>query len=382
MLLSPRQTGDGVDAGVASISQFQRPTAAADRPAHGFLTLPEVSADVAVRGQVRFHTPEAVTALARAQFDAAPLRARDIKAPSGIADAYAQALFKWFGRQHRPFKYLNLTFSMMDADTGRSEISHQYEAESFTGDAPLYLAVSSDGEGIFELHARAEKFTRAHPQLLATALRLVQAASWQTTWMRTPSELLHHFSHFHWDGDEMASDDDALEHLTECHGGDSETLQDYLPSVVREELRPAVLCLPTKGAGRRPSRRSLGLDVATLEMLTCRRGVGRLCRELIRLRDLVRRGRERHLFDYAYRGNPVYSAAALVWQNDDRIQQLFDDIYTFDWEGGEASMHLGFIPIAQKASAIRRQYADWQLAIQTLASIDRVLGHLTISDPL
>ncbi len=107
-----------------------------------------------------------------------------------------------------------------------------------------------------------------------------------------------------------------------------------------------------------------------------------MCRELIGLRDLVRRGRERPLFDYAYRGNPVYSAAALVWRNDDRIQALFDDIYTFDWEGGEATMHMGFIPIAQKASAIRRQYADWQLALQTLASIDRVLGHLTISDPL
>jgi len=90
MLLSPRQTSGGVDGGVAAVPQFQRPAAAADRPANGFLTLPEVSADVAVRGKVRFHTPEAVTALARAHFDTGALRARDVKAPTGVGDAYAQ----------------------------------------------------------------------------------------------------------------------------------------------------------------------------------------------------------------------------------------------------------------------------------------------------
>ncbi len=382
MLLSPRQTSGGVDGGVAAIPQFQRLAAAADRPAHGFLTLPEVSADVAVRGKVRFHTPEAVTALARAHFDTGALRARDVKAPTGVGDAYAQALFKWFGRQHRPFNYLNLKFSLLDADAIREEIAHQYEARSFTGDAPLYLAVSSEGEGIFELRAHAEKLTRAHPQLLATALRLIEAASWRTAWIRTPSELLSHFAHFYWEGDETESDADSLEWLKERFDEDQETMQRYLPSVVRAELVPAALRLTPTGRRRRRDRRDFGPDVATLESLTSRRGMARLCRELILLRNLISRARGRDLLNYGYDARPVYSAAVLVWENDERVQQLFDDIYQYEWDGGEATMHLGFIPIAQEPSAIRRQYADWQLALQTLTSIDRVLGHLTNSDPL
>ncbi|MGT2460194.1 PRTRC system protein F (plasmid) [Cupriavidus basilensis] len=377
MLLSPRRVGESLNEGFAAVAQFQRPAAAAGRPAHDFLTLPDVSADVTIRGKLRYQTPEGVATLVRAQFDAGPLRARDVNAPTSAGDAYAQALYKWLGRQHLPFRFLNLKFSLLDADSVLSEISHQYEANSFTADASLYLAVSSDGEGIYEVCAHAEKLSRAHPQLMATALRLIEEASWRSAWIRTPSELLSHFAHFHWEGDETVADSETMECLIDRYGDDQETLQNYLPSVAREQLVPPALRLAQSGRRRRMGRRDYGLDPATLESLTRRQGVTRLCHELIHLRDLIRRARGRPLFNYSYRANPVYSAAALVWENDNRIQQLFDDLYDYDWNGGEATMHLGFIPIAQDAPAIRRQYADWQLAFQTMASIDRVIGHIT-----
>lgn len=366
MLLSPFQAGECVDAGAAPVWW---PAAAGHRIAHGVLTLPDVAAAVPFDADLSF-TQRSVSEVVLAQLRAGPLSARDVKAPSSPGNAYTQALYKWFGRQHRPFRFLNLSFGLYDAEAVMHEIQHQYDAADFDCAAPLYLSVSSDGEGIYSLKGRSARLLRHHPQLLAIALRIIRRAAGVTAWIRMPDELFSEFAHWYWEGDHTITDEEARGCLADRFGEDEEEIDAYLPSAVKPEMSPDLLGLLGKA-------RDDGRDRKILASLRTRPGAARLAGLLIALDELVRKARGRDLLKLSYFARPAYMACALIWEESERVSQVFDDIYELASNDGESTIHHGFIAIEQKPRAIRRQFADWQLALQILSLVDRVLGCIT-----
>lgn len=352
------------------------------RPASDFLTLPGLADTVPAVGRIQFHTPEAVRSLILQQFEHRRLAAKDVRSTGDAAEMFGQAFFAWARRHLGALRRLSLQIHVMDADSVRNAIQHQYDHDDFKGESPLYLALGSEGEPIYNLKPAADRLRRAHPLLLGTALHLVEAASFRTVWIRTPHELLSHFAAWYWDGDESTTDQEAKESLADRFGEDEAEIEEFLPSVVWEDFCPAKLGLWTEKKGTRQIRRRPGLSSADLKSIAAQPDgrAKRLCAELIRLQSLLRGHRAKQLFDRCYSANPVYAACGLVWDHTDRVAQMYDDIYEHESQTGEATTFFGFVPFATDAGAMRQQYADWAYGFEMLSCIDRVLCHITTAD--
>ena len=377
MLFDPQQSGAHI---AVSGAQWQstRAAAAGCRPAHDFLTLPAIAPVVPTTAVLRWRADQGACRLIADQFVAGPLRARDVPRFSSAGAAFAQGFFAWVKREMPRFKCLNFNFVINDVEAVREQMQYQYDARDFEPTSPLYLSIEMQEENIFDIGEKVAQLRAVHPRLVPTTMALINRAMGRTIWVRTPDEFLGMFSSYYWDGDSKASDEDVLELLKDRFGDDEAELENYLPSVVRDELCPSDMDVGRYN--RKTQRFSLtpALSAASLRQLQqCgSRSVRRLCRELEALTLLLKRTRPRCLFDLQVRPECAYAAATLIACDSPRVSELLDDHYEHLSQSGEGSTYYGFIPFASTPESIRKQYADWSLAFSILGQLDRVIAAL------
>lgn len=356
--------------------QSQRASSPRRRPAHDFLTLPAIRPEVHTHAVMRWNVESEVGALIAAQFEAGVIRSRDVSSFSGAGNALAQAFFAWQARQRADWERLSFHFVLCDLQAVQEQIQYQYDSSDFEPSSPLYLGIEITEDHVFEIGTRAAALRNVHPRLLPTAITLINRAAGRTVWIRTPDEFMGMFASWYWDGDTHSTDDDVREILVDRFGEDEEEIENYLPSVVRPDLCPDDMDVYGWDARRRGFKRSHALGVASLRRLRRFNGgwVRRFCLELEALTLLLQKAGNRNLFDCSYRPECVYAASSLVAQDNPRIGELLDSHYDHMGSSGEGSLYYGFIPLASEPDAIRKQYADWSLALSILNRLDRVLA--------
>jgi PRTRC genetic system protein F len=327
---------------------------------------------------MRWRAEQDVCRLISDQFVTGPLRARDVPGFSSAGQAFARGFFAWAKREMPRLKCLNFDFVIHDVEAVREQMQYQYDSRDFEPTSPLYLGIEMQEENIFDIGEKVAQLRAAHPRLVPTTMALINRAMGRTIWVRTPDEFLGMFSSYYWDGDSKASDEDVLEILKDRFGDDEEELENYLPSVVRDELCPSDMDVGRYN--RKTHRFSLtpALSAASLRQLhECGpRSVRRICRELEALALLLKTSRPRCLFDLQARPECAYAAATLIACDSPRVSQLLDDHYEHLSQSGEGSTFYGFIPFASTPDAIRKQYADWSKAFSILGQLDRVIAAL------
>ncbi|APA90406.2 PRTRC system protein F (plasmid) [Paraburkholderia sprentiae WSM5005] len=381
MFFDPRPADAGVT--VDGLGwQSPRHAVARRRPAHDFLTLPDVSRAVAARASMKWPADRKLAKLVDEHFKSGPLRAADVKAFSGSGDAMAQALFAWIRRQCGAMKRLCFRPYLLDTNGVQDQIMYQTDASGFEPDSPLYLGIETPEDHVYVIGERATPLGKAHPRLLATALVLINRAAFRTLLMRTPDDFLSMFAQWNWDGDPWCDDEDAIDHLKDRFGDDPEEFQHYLPSVVREELCPSSMEIgrySTKHHAWRPYP-ALGIEALRRLVWTQSGRVRALCAELERLTVLLSRAGRRALFDWSFRPEVIYAATSIAACDDVYTGDILDTHYEYFNSGGDGSLFHGFIALAQSPDDIRRQYADLSLGFSILRQVDRVVALITRDD--
>ncbi|MGF7136000.1 PRTRC genetic system protein F [Paraburkholderia sp. EB58] len=375
MLFDPRAT----DPEVASYGTQWQPAryAAARRgSANGFLTLPDVAADIPGQAKLTRRTDVAMAQLVGRHFDAGYLRAANVSQFTGAGDALAQALFAWVARQCGAFKRLSFYPVLFDAPAVQEQIMYQTDAADFEVTSPLYLGIETAEDFVYVIEERAIALRKAHPRLLATALILINRAAFRTLTIRTPDDFIALFSQWHWDGDPWCTDDEAVDHLKDRFGDEPNDYEHFLPSVVRDAL-----CPPSMEIGRYDIRRHQwrpfpGLGITALRRIgwTQTGWVHRLCAELEQLALLLASAGKRHLFDWSFRPETIYAAASIAANDDPHVTDVLDTHYEYFNNGGDGSLFHGFMALAYSPADIRKQYADLSLGFSILRQVDRVVA--------
>ncbi|MEM5289504.1 PRTRC system protein F [Paraburkholderia sabiae] len=374
MLFDPSFADRHVVADATASWQPACAAAARHRSSPCVLTLPDISAEIPAKATLRWRSDASLDAVVLAQFRHGPLHASDVADPASPIDAFQQAFFAWARRQlSGPTKMISFGLDLFDTNAVNDVIQHQYDREEFKPDSPLHLGVKLTDEWMHEIGVLAQPLREAHPLLLYTLFNLVDRVSGKTVLFRTPGWFLCEAACMHWAGDESASDEDALEWLLEMYG-DEEQSRRYLPSVLRPELCPDEVRVPTKIEGRRArltalaERELLELHAVSTDM------VANVCRELVALHRLLRRAGKHELFMAGYDARPIYSGCTLVLEHTERTGEMLDDHINNEYQAGEASEYSRFISFSKTRQGIREQYAQWSLALRMLHHLDRLLA--------
>ncbi|WP_225031111.1 PRTRC system protein F [Paraburkholderia sp. XV] len=351
------------------------------RPANDLLTLPDLSRAVVARPSLKWPADRDVTALVGEHFTSGPVRAADVKTFSNAGDAMAQALFAWIRRECGAMKRLLFQPYLLDTNAVQEQIMYQTDSSDFEPISPLYLGIETPEDHVYVIEGRAAPLMKAHPRLLATALILINRASFRTLVMRTPDDFLSLFAQWNWDGDPWCDDEDAIKLLQDRFGDDPEEFQHYLPSVVRDDVCPPSMEIGRWDAKRRCWRNDPALGIEALRRLqwTQTGWVRMLCAELERLTVLLTRAGPRALFDWSFRPEVIYAATSIAACDDVYTGDILDTHYEYFNCGGDGSLFHGFIALAQSPNEIRKQYADWSLGFSILRQVDRVAALLTRS---
>ncbi|MFP4897040.1 PRTRC system protein F [Paraburkholderia sp. EG304] len=359
--------------------QPQRRAVARRRPAHDFLTLPDVSCDVVARPSMKWPHDAGVARLVATHFESGALRASDVSSYEGAGHAMAQALFAWIRRQCGTLKRLTFRPVLLDAASVQDQIMYQDNASEFEVSSPLYLGIDTVEDYIYMIDDRAAPLIQAHPRLLSTALILINRAAFRTLWMRTPDDFLGMFSQWHWDGDPWCTDEEAIEQLKDRFGDDPHEYEQYLPSVVRDELCPDSMEIGRYDLRARRWRSFPALGIEALRRLgyTERGWIRELCAELEHLTALLTKAGRRNLFDWAFRPEAIYAATSIAACDGPYVGDVLDTHYEYFSNGGDGSLFHGFIALAQSPDDIRRQYADLSLGFSILRQVDRVVSLIT-----
>jgi len=324
------------------------------------------------------HDPE-VAKLVATHFGSGVLKACDVAQYAGAGDAMAQALFGWIRRQCGTLRRLTFRPVLLDVAAVQEQILYQDNHSEFEVTSPLYLGIETVEDHVYMIGERAALLNLAHPRLLATALILINRASFRTLVMRTPDDFLSLFAQWHWDGDPWCTDEEAIDVLKDRFGEDPEEFQHYLPSVVREEL-----CTDSMMIGRFDMRRHQWRPFPALGIEALRRlrwiqtgWIRDLCTELERLTLLLTNAGRRSLFDWAFRPEMVYAATSIAAGDGSYVGDALDTHYEYFNSGGDGSCFHGFIALAASPDDIRRQYADLSLGFSILQQVDRVISLIT-----
>ncbi|NUX57963.1 PRTRC system protein F [Paraburkholderia youngii] len=359
--------------------QPQRRAVARRRPAHDFLTLPDVSCDVVARPSMKWPHDAGVARLVATHFGSGVLRASDVSGYAGAGHAMAQALFSWVRRQCGTLKRLTFRPVLLDVVSVQDQIMYQENSGEFEVSSPLYLAIETVEDYIYMIEDRAAPLNRAHPRLLATALILINRAAFRTLLMRTPDDFLGMYSQWHWDGDPWCADEEAIELLKDRFGDDPQEYEQYLPSVVRDELCPGSMEIGRYDlrAHRWRSFPALGIEALRRLGYTQRGWIRELCAELEHLTVLLTKAGRRNLFDWAFRPEAIYAATSIAACDGPYVGDVLDTHYEYFSNGGDGSCFHGFIALATTPDDIRRQYADLSLGFSILRQVDRVVSLIT-----
>lgn len=346
---------------------------AGHRAADGFLTLPAISQCVPAIARLR-HTDEGdLTGLIRAHFEAGPLSPRDARSSGNAGDMFAEAMFAWLRRRTPTCKRLLFGFALLDQAAARDQVD-QFGWETDLS-APLYLAIELPHEQIFEIGARIHPLQRAHPGLLCSVMALINEASCNSLFLRTPSYFLEMFARWWWDWDEGVSDENARESLADRLGADSEDIERYLPSNVRPVLAPEEM-FPERGKrkGRKGPRRSVLKRSEVLELArSSSRWIQRVCRAMLQLEDALQRAKGSKLFEHSQWAEPAYSAASIAVFSEEWIGELLDDHFECISNSGEATMYQVLIPLASDPQQVPKQYEDLSRMFEIVKALDQLL---------
>lgn len=373
MFFDPRQSGEDVAIN-GTLWQPADSTPSRRRPAHDFLSLPDVSRAVPARPTVRYQADRELAAQAHRHFEAGVLRASDVKDYSGAGDAVAQALFAWVTRQSGSLRRLCFKPALFDVEAVREQTTYHEGDTDFDASSALYLGIETPEDYIYVMENRAAQLHAAHPRLLASALILINRASFRTLIMRTPDDFLGLFAQWHWDGDPHTTDEDAAELLAERFGDDVNEISHFLPSVVRDELCPDSMVIGRFDQRRSRWRTFNALGIQSLRQLAWRQTgwIRQLCAELEVLTLLLARAGDSQLFDWAFRPETVYAATSIAAYESGHVNDVLDTHYDYFSNGGDGSLFHGFVALANDPIAIRKQYADWSLGFSILRQVDRV----------
>lgn len=381
MLFDSGFTDSGFTADLSRWTTSRQPAAARHRSANGFLTLPSVTDSVPVRALVQRGGDVDLAALALAHFESGVLRPRDVKTALCAGDALAQGITAWIRRHRSRCQRLNFGFELLDHGAVCAEVQ-QFGWENCL-DAPAYLGIVMPQESVFVIGDKADVLRATFPGLLCTAMALVREASSRTVHVRAPDDYLEMFGRWHWEYETSASDEDVREGLAERYGDGDSDVERYLPSVVRAEMAPDEF-LPKY---MRVDRRSGGIfrelsGKALLAVAAHQRGwVRSLCLELAALKKQLARSKAQRLFGDAQWGEPAYAAASIVTIPGGYAEEVIDDHFECLSNAGDCTMYQMFVPLATTPESIRAQYADWEIAFEVMARLDRVLTLLSSPDP-
>ncbi|MEZ0606268.1 PRTRC system protein F [Paraburkholderia sp. IW21] len=378
MLFDPRTTGQDLAANGIDW-QPARNAIAGRRTTHDFLTLPDVSGAVSGNAKLKWRTDREVAALVGSHFEAGYLNPSDVKTFNGAGDAMAQAFFAWVARRCGAFQRIRFTPVLFDVPAVRDQIMYLDNEGEFEVTSPLYLGIETEEDHVFVIEERAAALAAAHPRLLASALILINRASFRTLVMRTPDDFLSLFAQWHWDGDPWCTDDDAVDMLKERFGEDTEEFHHFLPSVVRDELCPKGMEIGRYDMRRHRWRTFSALGITELRRLawTQTGWIRNLCAELEQLTLLLASAGKRPLFDWSFRPETVYAATSIAASDDEHVTDVLDTHYNYFSNGGDGSLFHGFIALATSPDDIRRQYADLSLGFSMLRHVDRVAALIT-----
>ncbi|MGG2041476.1 PRTRC system protein F [Burkholderia gladioli] len=344
--------------------------------ADGFLTLPMLSECVPVAAVYRWRTELDLAEMVKLHFINGPLRAADVENPSGALDAFKQAFKVWLGRVGMETLNVSYTPVLLEREAVVEMVECRCGDDESRLVSPLYLALEMADEGLYSLARFAPAAQQVHPLLLSSVISILDQVSCRTGLIRTPGWFLSQFSRYHWEYNESATDEEALEWLREMYEDDEKSIQRRLPSVVRPQVYPDDVRMPAKVKGRRS--RSFHLSERELAELRPLAGGGmaKVCDELSTLSRLLRTAGKRFLLGDGIDGQPIYSLATVVIDENPLISELLDDHFNYAHQGGEETYFNGFIPLSTSSVTVAQQYRDLALGFRMLNHVDRLLGVL------
>ncbi|MGF6997412.1 PRTRC genetic system protein F [Paraburkholderia sp. GAS32] len=377
MLFDPSTADSHFTLGAGGSWQPPRVAVARRGSAADFLTLPSVADDVPVDARVKWREDVSLASLVTKHFLYGPLRAADVSEPVDAGDAFQQAFFAWARRHTGRLERITVKPCLFDSHAVSDILRYTGTASNDEDPSPLFFALESPEEWICSFGATTAKLRAAHPLLLRTLMSTIHRASMRTIWLRTPDWFMYEFSCWYWDGDESITDAHAEEMLKERFGEDEEARKAYLPSIVRPMLAPQDADASVFSGGRWRLRPALTEEELLVLRSRSSGTVRRVCTELLRLNRLMHGTRRRRLFNACYETNPVYAGCGIVYDGSEIIGDLLDAHFDSESQSGEATTYHGFIALGDNARAIRRQYADWELAFSILKRLDRLLALVT-----
>ncbi|RQM59671.1 PRTRC system protein F [Burkholderia vietnamiensis] len=380
MFFDPAIPDSSIAAGSAAAWQPPRAAVARRRPAADFLTLPTVSAEVPNAVRLRWREDLVLTETVLKQFQYGPLRAADVHAPADAGDAFQQAFFAWVRRQCGKLVRLKFEPQLFDANAVRDVLDLLGNGNNDDDPTPLFFGMALEDEWVYALDDAATTLRSTHPMLLQTVMSVMARASARTLFVRMPDWFMYEFSCWYWDGDETIADQEADDLLRDRFGDDSESREEYLPSVVRPQLCPDDVCSSVYVDGRWRGQRILTRPQLRALRERSKGMPRRVCTELLALTKLMRASRRRDLFNVAYSSNPVYAMCSLVMERNQFVWDLLDHHFDGEAQCGDATTYSGFSRVASTPKGIRRQYADMALAFRILTHLDRLLA--LVSHPI
>ncbi|MCA7954226.1 PRTRC system protein F [Burkholderia seminalis] len=344
--------------------------------AHDFLTLPALSDRVPVAGMYRWRTEIDLAEMVKRHFVDGPLRAADVEKPSGAMDALKQAFKAWLGRIGMETRNISYTPVLLDRASVAEMVQCRCNGDESDLVSPLYLALEMADEEVYSLAKFRPAAERVHPLLIPSVLSILDRVSCRTGLIRTPGWFLCEFSRHYWEYNESATDEAAIEWLREMYEDDEESIARRLPSVVRPQIYPDAVRIPPKVMGRRSKLRYL-LERELLELHASTDGeMATVCAELATLTRLLRTAGKRYLLGEGVDGQPIYSMATVVLDENALIGGLLDDHFNYAHQGSEETYFNTFIPFSTSSEAIAQQYRDIALGFRMLNHVDRLLQAL------
>jgi PRTRC genetic system protein F len=316
----------------------------------------------------------------RAQFEHGALRASDVHAPTDARDAFNQAFCAWMERQGIERRLLRYMPLVMDVPSVRAALETQYEGGDFEPTSELYFTFEMCDENIVSLASAVPRLTAADPLLVPTILSMLDQVSYKTVLLRTPGWFLSEFACANWEGDELATDEEAREYLEDMCGPDKDAIARLLPSAVRADIYPDAIRFPPVAKDRECGTFHLDTDGLARLSGSNDEAISQICAELAALVPLVKRAGRRAVFTDGRAGWSVYSASTVVLDENARVGELLDDHFNMAMQGGDYTYCSCFIPFATEPRAVRRQYDDWALGFRMLNHVDRLLALLTYFD--
>lgn len=309
--------------------------------------------------------------------DAGIINPEDIDESIATAHGVIESgLSAWFNQRMGDLNAIKISMQLLNSNVA-VDFVEQFEESEIHLTGGFLLKVIGESTGCRELKGRAIALEDSHNGLFKTALNAIDSASCITVGILLPNEIFSYFS-YNWEDDGLSipKDEDVREVLVDRFGDTSE-VDNYLPSAIVPLFggeNCLINCYMAKNVLLNPKQ------LRTFATTTPDADSAAVAIQTALLIDAIKKANDMQAEMPGLAGlyaECVERGCVLIYERDDRVFQVLDEMVECAYNNSEATDCIGFKELPNNAEELREYFAKLDMACTVLRHMDTLISMIS-----